>query len=49
MSAFSRSLGADEIRTHGDRPDMLVAFNATALAMHLPSLPDGACCWIPPA
>jgi len=41
VSAFSRSLGADEIRTHGDRPDMLVAFNATALAMHLPSLLDG--------
>jgi len=41
VSAFSRSLGADEVRTHGGRPDMLVAVNATALAMHLPSLPDG--------
>jgi len=41
VSAFSLSLGAEEVWTHGDRPDMLVAFNAAALAMHLPSLPDG--------
>ena len=42
VSAFSLNIGSGAIYTHGDLPDVLVAFNAAALAMHWKSLgPDG--------
>ena len=41
VSAFSLHLGSSAIFTHGDHPDVLVAFNAAALAMHWQSLNPG--------
>ena len=41
VSAFSLNLGAGAVFTHGDQPDVLVAFNAAALAVHRESLAPG--------
>ncbi len=41
VSAFSLNIGAGTVLTHGDQPDVLVAFNAAALAMHGRSIAPG--------
>ena len=41
VSTFSINLGSTEIRTHGDQPDALFAFNAAALAAHYQDLRSG--------
>ena len=41
VSAYSLNIGSGAIYTHGDQPDVLVAFNAAALAMHWESLNQG--------
>ena len=41
VSAYSLNVGSGTIYTHGDQPDVLVAFNAAALAMHRKSLDPG--------
>lgn len=41
VSTFSINIGTTEILTHGDQPDVLVALNAAALAVHLPELRNG--------
>lgn len=49
VSAFSINFGRTEIFTHGDQPDVLVAFNAAALAAHVGELVDGGVALIDPA
>ncbi len=42
VSTFSINLGTANVYTHGDQPDVLVAFNAAALAAHIGELrPNG--------
>ncbi len=41
VSAFSINLGHTMIFTHGDQPDVLVALNAAALAVHLKDVREG--------
>ncbi|MFQ5563447.1 MAG: 2-oxoacid:acceptor oxidoreductase subunit alpha [Parvularculaceae bacterium] len=42
VSAFQINLGARQIKTSGDAPNVLVAFNPAALKVNLPILPKGA-------
>ena len=42
VSAFQINLGSRRIKTAGDQPDVLVAFNPAALKVNLPHLPGGA-------
>ena len=42
VSAFQINLGSRRIKTAGDQPDVLVAFNPAALKVNLPHLPRGA-------
>ena len=42
VSAYQVNLGAGPITTHGDAPEVLVAFNPAALKVSLPLLADGA-------
>ena len=42
VSAFQVQFGGDRIRTPGDSPDILVAFNPAALKVNLPLLEPGA-------
>lgn len=42
VSAFQTQFGGDRIRTPGDTPDVLVAFNPAALKVNLPILEPGA-------
>lgn len=42
VSAYQMNIGADDITTAGDRPDVLVAFNPAALKVSLPLLEPGA-------
>lgn len=42
VSAFQVQFGGDRIRTPGDAPDILVAFNPAALKVNLPRLESGA-------
>ncbi|MCB9945128.1 MAG: 2-oxoacid:acceptor oxidoreductase subunit alpha [Geminicoccaceae bacterium] len=42
VSAFQINFGSRAIKTIGDRPDVLVAFNPAALKVNAPDLADGA-------
>ena len=41
VSAFQIKLGSNEVNTHGDVIDLLVAMNASSLKVNLPNLKDG--------
>src|SRR3954464_3392724 len=41
VSSFQIHFGSREIRTAGDQPDVLVAFNPAALKVHLKDVPKG--------
>jgi len=41
VSAYQICFSSQDIRTPGDQPDVLVAFNPAALKVHLPDLPEG--------
>ena len=41
VSAFQIKLGSDEVTTHGDVIDVLIAMNASSLKVNLPNLKDG--------
>lgn len=42
VSAFQIQLGASEVKTAGDEPDVLVAFNCAALAVNIKNLNPGS-------